>query len=376
MLVIVHYCYLKSLETHALHWYNVYEMGRIYIAIGAGLLLFASFSQSSNYNLNSYSVGPAGTSNSHSTNYYTQSNGGETSTGTVSSGTKSGTAGGVQTEQLSVPQAPTVSNGSSLYYNQLLVTLNDNAGTSSYPADVAFSIGVSTANCFTSACIQSGAVKFVQTGGSLNTSQFYQSYSAWGGSSGTFVTGLASSTTYYVAVAAKQGSFTNTAYGSSASAGTAAPSVTFSVSPNSLHFGSILPGTVYTSSTVTFGLASNAVYGTTIYNAGQNGGLHSTYGGSTIPALTGNLASNSHGFGLQGVSVTQTSGGPLGILSPYNASGNTVGTESTTFAPIFSSPASIIGGSATMNMQAKANSTDPAASDYSETITFLAAASF
>ena len=352
------------------------SMGKLWLAIGTGVLLFASFSQSSNYNLNSYSVGPAGTNSAHSTNYYTQSNGGESATGTVSGSTESGTSGGVQTEQLAVPQAPTVSNGSSLYYNQLLVTLNDNAGTSNYPADVTFSIGVSTTNCFTSACVQSGAVKFVQTGGALGGSENYQSYSAWGSGSGTFVTGLTSSTTYYVSVAAKQGTFTNTEYGPSANATTAAPSVTFSVSPNSLTFSGLLPGTVYTSSTVTFGLASNAVYGATIYNAGANGGLLSPSKSATIPATTGNLASASHGFGLQGTGTSQTSGGPLNILSPYNGSSNTVGTESASYTPIFSSSAALVGGSATMNMQAKASSTDPASADYDETMTFLAAASF
>lgn len=351
-------------------------MGNVWTHIGTGLLVFAALSQSTNYNLNSYSVGPAGTSNSHSTNYYTQSTGGETSGSTATSSTKSGTSGNVQAEQLAVPQAPTVSNGSGVYYNHLLVTLNDNAGTSNYPSDVTFSIGVSTVNCFTSSCIQSGGVQFVQTGGTLGTSQFYQSYSAWGSGSGTNVTGLASSTTYYVAVAAMQGSFTNTEYGASASAATAAPSVTFSVSPNSLSFSGLFPGTVYTSSTVTFGLASNAVYGATIYNAGTNGGLFSSTKSNTIPATTGNLASSGHGFGLQGTGTSQTSGGPLSILSPYNGSSNTVGTESTSYTPIFASSAALVGGSATMNMQAKASSTDPASNDYHETMTFLAAASF
>jgi hypothetical protein len=351
-------------------------MGKMWTRIGAGLLLFASFSQSSNYTLNSYSLGPAGTNSAHSTTYYTQSTGGEVAGGTATSSTKSGTSGNVQTEQLAVPQAPTVSNGSGAYYNQLLVTLNNNAGTSNYPADVTFSIGVSTTNCFTSSCVQSGAVQFVQTGGTLSTSQFYQSYSAWGSSSGTTVTGLLANTTYYVAVAAKQGMFTNTEYGTSANATTASPSVSFSVSPNSLSFTNLLPGTVYTSSTVNFTLATNAAYGATIYNSGQNGGLYSTVRSATIPSASGNLASASHGFGLQGMSTSQTSGGPLSINSPYNGSSNTVGAVSTSFAPIFSSSSSLVGGSATMNMQAKAQMTDPASGDYQEVVTFVATASF
>lgn len=351
-------------------------MGRFLASFGAGVLLFAAFSASSNYKLNSYSVGPAGTSNSHSTNYYTQSTGGEVGGNATASSTKGGTSGNVQTEQLAVPQAPTLSNNSGLYYNQLLVTLNDNAGTNNYPSDVTFSVGVSTTNCFTSACVQSGAVKFVQTGGTLGSSQFYQTYSAWGSGSGTNITGLTSSTTYYVSIAAMQGSFTNTEYGPSASQATAAPSVTFSVTPNSLSFSNLLPGTVYTSSNVTFSLATNAVYGAAIYNAGTYGGLHSAAKSSIIPATTGNLSSGSHGFGLQGSSTSQTSGGPISIATPYNGSGNTVGAESSSYTPTFTTSAPVTGGSATMNMQAKASGTDPASNDYHETMTFVAAASF
>jgi hypothetical protein len=137
-----------------------------------------------------------------------------------------------------------------------------------------------------------------------------------------------------------------------------------------------LPATVSTSGTVTFSLASNAVYGATIYNAGQNGGLHSTSKSATIASATANLASATHGFGLQGVTATQTSGGPLFINSPYNGASNNVGAESTSYVPIFSSTASLVGGSATMNMQAKAAITDPASNDYQETMTFVATASF
>jgi len=345
-------------------------------SLGVGLLVFASFASSTHYSLNSYSVGPAGTNNAHSSTYYTQSTGGEISGNGTVSGHFNGSSGGVQAEQLAVPQAPTVSNNSGTYYNELLVTLNDNAGTNSYPSDVTFSIGVSTANCFTSACINSSAVQFVQTGGSLGSSQFYQSYSAWGSGSGTTITGLSPNTTYYVAVAAKQGTFTNTEYGASTSAATGAPSVTFSLTPNTLSFSNILPNTVYTSSTVSFTLATNADYGGNIYNAGKYGGLYSPSRSYTLPSATTNLATAQHGFGLQGASVGQTSGGPMAIDSPYNGTGNSVGVESTTYTPIFTTTAPVTGGTATMNMQAKASGTDPASTDYQEIMTFVAAASF
>lgn len=353
-------------------------MQRLAAGFSVAFAIFASFSSSTHYNLNSYSVGPVGTSNSHSTTYYTQSTGGELSGNGSTSTNYKGTSGQVQTEQLAKPQAPTLGNGSGTYYNRLTAILSDNSSTSStYPADVTFSIGVSTTNCFTSSCITGGGVKFVQTGGTLGTSQYYQTYSSWGSSSGTTITGLSPSTTYYIAVAAMQGSFTNTAYGASASIATVAPSITYSVSPNTLTLSSLLPGNVITSSAVTFSLTTNGVYGANILDIGKYGGLYSAATSNTIPATTANLTSSTHGFGLQGVSVTQTSGGPFSIDSPYNVTSNNVGTESTSsYTPVFTTANPIVSGSATLKMLAKSSATDPASSDYQEVVTFVAAASF
>jgi len=354
-------------------------MGKSWASIWTGFLVFAAFSSSPSYGLNSYSVGPVGTSNSHSATYYSQTTGGAVGGNNGSSTHYTGTSSNVQTEQLAVPQAPTVSNGGGTYTTYLQATLNNNAGTSNYPTDTTFAIGVSTTNCFTSACVQSGAVQFVQTGGTLNTSQYYQSYTSWGGSSGVSVTGLTPGTTYYFAVAAKEGTFTNTEYGASTSCATASSYITYSLSPNSLSLTGMLPGTVTTSSTVTFNLATNAAYGATIYDSGLHGGLYSTSKSDTIPAATTNLATATHGFGLQGLSTSQTTGGPLSINSSpvaYNGTGNNVGTESTTIVPIFSTSAALTGGTATMNVQAKPSTSDPASNDYAETLTFIAAGSF
>lgn len=344
-------------------------MGQLVTALGSYLLLFAAFSSSGHYSLNSYSVGPAGTNSSHSNNYYTQSTGGEVTGNGVTSSPDSGTNGGVQTEQLATPQAPTLSNGSNTYYNKLGITLNDSMGSSSYPSDVTFAIEVATTSSFTSPL-------YVQTGGVLGATPLYQSYASWGGSSGSYIVNLTPSTTYYVKVAAMQGMFTNTEFGQSTNLATVSPSITFSVSPSSLTLSSLLSGSVITSSSMTFGLATNAGSGASVYMSGTNSGLHSTNTGYTIAALTGNLATSSEGFGLQGTGTGQTSGGPLSINSPYNGSANNVGTENTSYAQIFSSANPLVGGSATAVAQAKSAASDPAGSDYSETLNFIASASF
>jgi hypothetical protein len=345
------------------------RMGQLFSVTGSSLLLFASFSASTHYSLNSYSVGPAGTNSAHSTTYYTQTTGGEVSGNGVSSTHDAGSSGGVQAEQLAIPQAPTLSNGSNTYYNELGVTLNNSMGSSSYPSDVTFAIEVATTSGFTSP-------SYVQTGGVLGSTAFYQTYAAWGGSGGSFIVSLAPSTTYYVKVAAMQGKFTNTAFGQSTNLATVSPSITFSVSPSSLTLSSLLAGSVITSSSMTFGLTTNAGSGGNVYVSGTNSGLHSTNSGYTIAALTGNLASNGEGFGVQGTGTSQTSGGPLSIDSPYNGSANNVGIEGTSYAQIFSSANPIAGGSATAVVQAKSAASDPASADYVETLNFVASASF
>jgi hypothetical protein len=340
--------------------------------LAAGMLLFgtvSSFSNNSTYYLNNYSIGSGSATNISNSTYKGQASLGEVSNSNALGVGNTNEVGSVQTEQLAVPQAPTLSNGSGTYYNKLGITLDNSMGTSTYPSDVTFAVEIATTSSFTSP-------NYVQTGGVLGASPFYQSYASWGGSGGSYIVNLNSSTTYYVKVAAEQGMFTNTEFGPSTNLATVAPSITFSVSPNSLSLGSLLAGSVITSSNVTFGLTTNAGSGGNIFVSGTNNGLHSGNNSYTIASLTGNLASSSEGFGLQGTSASQTSGGPLSIDSPYNGSANNVGIENTSYAQVFTTANPITSGSATLVMQAKSTNSDPAGSDYSETLNFVASASF
>ncbi len=335
------------------------------IVVSLGTLLFASFSSSSTYQLNSYSVGPGGTNSAGSSTYKLQGSTGEQANGSAAGSTDTAGNGSVQTEQLNVPPAPTLSNGSGAYYNKLQLTINVGNDTAS---DITFAIAVSTDNFVTT--------NYVQADGTLNISPVYQTYASWGGSSGSFITGLAASTTYKAKVAAKQGLFTNTEFGAVATQSTAAPSITFSVSPNSLTLSTLLPGSVITSSNLALSLDTNGASGGGVYVSGLNTGLTSQRVSYTIPAFSGNLALQPQGFGVQATSPSQSSGGPLSRVSPFDGSANTVGAESTTPQSMLSSPAAIAGGSANANAQAKASSNTPASPDYSETLTFTAAANF
>ena len=334
--------------------------------LGISMMLFASFSASNTYKLNSYSIGPGGTNNATSTTYKAQANAGEIS-GTANSTNYTVHSGAVQTEQLNVPLAPTLSNGSGTYYNELQFTIN----VGILPTDTTYAIAVSPNNFTTT--------YYVQATGVLGASPVFQNYTAWGGSSGSYMTGLSNSSTYEVKVGAMEGLFTNTEYGPYTSSTTTAPSISLSVSPTSSNLGSLTPGTVITSSTnITASLTTDAESGANIFVFGKYGGLYSPTKGYTIKITTvsGNLATLSEGFGLQGVSVTESSGGPLALVSPYTLTGNNVGVDSTTPYQILTTPKEVQSGSSVIELQAKSANIDPAANDYQELLTFSAAAQF
>ncbi len=327
-------------------------------------LIFAAFSNSTTYELQSFSVGPGATNNSSSSTYTVQGSAGEQTSGTSSSTTYTNGNGSINTEQINVPLAPTLSNGSGAYTNELSVIIN----TNSNPSDTNYAIAVSTDNFAT--------VNYVGASGTPQASQYYQSYTAWGGASGSFITGLNSGTTYEVKVAAMEGEFTNTNFGPYSTQATGASSTTFSLSPGTLSLGSLLPGSIITSGTITFGFATTGLHGGSVYVSGTSNQLYSTVQATSIGSYTGNLTSTTQGFGIQVTSATQGSGGPFSSVSPYNGTGNTVGSETTTPEQILNAPSYITGGSATAVIQAKASNITPAATDYSETLTFVATASF
>jgi hypothetical protein len=327
-------------------------------------LVFAAFSASTTYQLQSFSVGPGATNNSASTTYTVQGSTGEQTNGTTSSTTYTAGNGSINTEQIGVPLAPTLSNGSGSYTNQLSVIINSNSD----PSDATYSIAVSTDNFVTT--------YYVGASGTLGATQYYQNYTAWGGSGGSFITGLSSSTTYEVKVAAMQGEFTNTNFGPYATQATGSSVTTFSLTPNSVSLGSLLPGSIETSGVLSFGFTTSGANGGSVYVSGTSNQLHSTTANSSIASYNGNLSSATQGFGIQVTGATQTSGGPFSSVSPYNGTGNTVGSESIVPAQILTTAAAISGGSATAVIQAKAANITPSALDYSETLTFVAAASF
>lgn len=341
-----------------------------------GLGIFGALPATTNYKLNSYGFGSGGTANSHTTTYSLEGTTGELNgqTGTSTHLTKPGF---IQTEQANVPKLSALDNDGGLYYNKLHFVID----SQNNPTDATYLIAVSTDNFATN-------TTYVQPDGTLSSTlstSDYQTYSAWGGASGSVIIGLQPGTNYYAKVRATQGKFTESAYGPvTGPVATGNQSITFSLvtssqstPPFSVSLGSLVAGTVNTTAqTINTGLTTNGASGGDVYITSLNGGLKSSSTGYQINAVSNDLSSVAEGFGAQNSSVTQTSGGPFTVVSPYNGTANNVGIISSTTRSLYTSTAPVTGGSGVLVLKAKSATTDVAATDYQEVLTFVAAGNF
>lgn len=333
-------------------------------------MLFATLPTTTNYGLNSYGFGSGSTASSTTTNYALEGNTGEISGQTPSTATYSAKPAFIQTQQANVPKIATFDNGSGTYYNKLHFVIDQQSN----PSDALYLLQISTTSNFSS------GVSYVQNDLTTNSTLVlsdYQTYAALGSASGTNIIGLLPNTTYYLRAKATQGKFTESDYGPIAGpVSTVNPQLSFSLSTNTENLGSLLAGSVINApSTIDVTFATNAASGGDVYINGLNTGLHSPRASFTIPSATGDLSSLSHGFGAQ-VTTTGATSGSFSSVSPYNLTANNVGLTDTTIRRIMTTSGPLVGGTGSVLLKAKSAATDPAAPDYTETLTMLASASF
>lgn len=344
-------------------------------------IVSADLPATTNYKLNSFGFGSGGGANSTTSTYALEGIGGEVSGQTAVTNTYSGKPGYIQTQQSNVPTI-TLSNPSS-YYDKLKFVI----GTQGNPTDAKYALQVSTTSDFSS------NIKYVKSDLTISatlTTADYKIYTAWGGASGNNMIGLSPSTTYYIRAKATHltsfnGISTESAYGPSSSAATVGTQLSFCIytnancgaGGNTEAFGNLLAGSVTNSPTnIGVDFATNADAGGQVYISSANSGLSSAQASYSISSATADLSSASQGYGAQVASVTQSSGGPLNKISPFNGSANNVGLINTTSSSILSSTSPITGGSGAIQLQAKSSNITPAATDYQDTITLIAAAAF
>lgn len=340
-----------------------------------GLLsLFAQLPASSNYKLDSYGIGSGGTPDSSSSTYRLEGISGEQSGGQSASSSFKVGPGFIFSEQANVPAAPTFTNPAN-YYNKLHFVID----TGSNPSDSLFAIAISDDDFVTTRYIQNDNAV-----GSTLGLEDYQTYADWGSGTGEDVVGLTPNTTYKIKVKAISGDFTESGYGSAASASTVNSTLSFSITtdsqgspPFSISLGNLSGGVVSTSSDhINVVFATNGSNGGNVYVYDSNSGLDSASAGDTIASATADLSSAPSGYGPRSTSATQSSGGPFTALSPYNGAGDNVGVVDTVIRIIYNSSGPVVSGSGSFVLKAKPTVLNKAAGDYADTITLIAAGQF
>lgn len=346
------------------------------ISLQAGFFLIFVFPASTNYQLKDFGFGTGGAGNATSGSYALDAISGEQSGGKLAGGSYDLGSGLLFTNQANVPPAPTFTNPSS-YYNKLHIVV----AVGGNPTDTRFAIAISTDNFVAD-------TRYVQSDDTVGATlglEDYQTYTNWGGASGTLIIGLVSSTTYKVKVKAWQGKFTETGYGPIATAATVSPQMTFDIdvsaidennSVSTIGFtgaSSLVATTVVDSpEKIWVDFITNGESGGRVYVAASNAGLQSSRASYLISAVTGNLTALSEGFGAQ--SSTATNG--LSEVTLYDKTGNEVGITDTTIREMFTASAPTTTGRGSFLLKAKSSAVTPAASDYTETLTVIASASF
>lgn len=339
------------------------------------LVMLAALPASSNFKLNSYGFGTGGVDNASSNNYRINGIAGDVAGSAGSTNYVIG-AGETYAKQANVPIV-TITNDAN-WYNKLKVVIDAQGN----PSDAIFAITISTDNFVTTNFVKSDL-----TIGSSLTFTDYLTYAGWGSGTGSLVRGLDPNTTYKVKAKAYRGNFTESGYGPVSTAATVNPQLSFDIDvsatdtstnpPYQISFGTLSVSTVTDSPTrVWVSLDTNGESGGNVYLNGLNAGLKSLGSAYTIAAQTGDLASLAEGFGAQGQSATQASGGPLALTAPYNGSAANVGITDTLIREIFGASAPVTGGRGSFILKAKTKPLTPSAGDYTETITAIASASF
>lgn len=334
---------------------------------------------SPHYSLKNFEFGGGGGVNVDSNSYSMEGIVGQIAD-SVTSNSYGLNSGLIYAQQANVPSAPTLENTGS-WYNKLLLKI-DNGNN---PTDATFAIAISPDDFVTTYYVQSDNTISATLG-----PEDYQTYANWGGASGEYIIGLNANTTYKAKVKASQGKFTESGWGpTSAGVATSNSSISFDIdigtsstadtnAPYSVDVGQLTPGSVTTASNqVWVDLDTNADYGGYVYIYDQYAGLKSLVSNHTITSSSTDLSSATEGYGIQIGTATQTSGGPLAAIAPYNGSTENVGVVDSTVRELFhTTSGSIVGGRGSFYVKAKSSSVTPASNDYTDTLTLIAAATF
>jgi hypothetical protein len=329
----------------------------------------ADLPSSSNYKLQNYSFGAGGTTNSTSSNYGLNGIAGEVEFGQPGSSNYKVGSGLTYMMKANVPGAPTLSTPNT-NYDRILFVLN----TGSNPSDTTFALQISTSSDF------STGVNYIKqdgtVGATLATTDF-KTYTNWGGASGTYVTGLTSNTTYYIRAKAKQGDFTESEYGPSASITTQNPALTFTINNPAITFNNLNGGNSYTDSSQsdTLTTTTNSNNGFIVYGR-ETQTLTSTQGNTISDYTSPNSAPTSwSGIGFGYTTNDSTLSGTGGVNRFTNGTAYAGFGTSAPGDPVDDSTGPVSGDVATLSYRVTATSSTPAGT-YKNTIIYTIVPSY
>lgn len=231
-----------------LAFYTLLSLGVSLIQVPVQVALAQSMN-STNYNLENSSFNSGGDSSS-STNYRSQDSMGDANDESSSSTNYKVLPGTIQPVYPEVPPSPTLTNTGGALYGSLDFIISPGSTNAS---DVQYAIAISSDNFTTT--------NFIQVDNTVASSVAWQTYANWGSSTGERVTGLLAGTTYKIKVKARFQVDSETIYSGEASASTASATISVSFSgtnsgvgmygtmtnvsssPNTLSFGTVVPGT-------------------------------------------------------------------------------------------------------------------------------------
>ena len=331
--------------------------------------VYADLPSSSNYKIQNYSFGAGGTTNSTSSNYGLNGIAGEVEFGNPGSASYQMGSGLTYMLKANVPGAPTLSTPNN-NYDRILFVLN----TSSNPTDTTYALQISTSSDF------STGVNYIKQDGTVGSSLSiadYLTYAGWGGASGTYVTGLTSNTTYYIRAKARQGDFTESEYGPSASITTNNPALTFTLDKAALTFNNLNGGNSYTDATQsdTVTTTTNANNGYTVYGR-ETQALTSDEGNTISDYGSPNSAPTSwSGIGF-GYTTSDTTLGGTGGANRFNSGTNYAGFGTTAPGdPVDDNTGPVNNDTTTLSYRITATSSTPAGT-YRNTIIYTIVPSY
>ena len=362
----------KIQEIKILKYQNSYKIFAVIALASCFLLLtsnvYADLPASAHYEIQSYSFG-SGSTNSASANYGLNGVAGEVEFGQPFSSNYQIGSGLTYMMKANVPGAPTLSTPNNAY-DRILVVLN----TSGNPSDTTYALQISTTSDFSS---DVNYIKSDGTYGPTLVTTDYQTYTAWGGASGITVTGLTSNTTYYIRTKARQGDFTESEWGPTASKLTNDPALTFTLDKAALTFNNLNGGNSYTDSSQsdTVTTTTNAINGYTVY--GRETQILTSDEGHTINdyASPNSAPTSWSGLGF-GYTTSDTTLGGTGTANRFNNGTYYAGFGTTAPGdPVDDNTAPVTNDNTTVSYRLTATSSTPAGT-YRNTIIYTIVPSY